>query len=88
MNIIYTRSVMKDVQAIKQEKTKNQIRKTIEEIKNARSLQEVSGIRKMKGHSTAYRIRIGNCRLGLLFEQDTVILMRFLKRSDIYNVFP
>ena len=42
----------------------------------------------MKGHSYAYRIRIGDYRLGFYFEDNTIFLARFLKRSDIYKVFP
>lgn len=88
MKIIYTKAVAKDVGGIKEDKVKDRIRRAIAEIKKADTLREVSGVRKMKGHPTAFRIRIGNYRLGLLFEKDTVTLMRFLKRSDIYKVFP
>jgi mRNA interferase RelE/StbE len=42
----------------------------------------------MKGHSIAYRIKSGNYRMGFYKELDQVELARFLKREDIYKVFP
>ncbi|GIK72728.1 MAG: hypothetical protein BroJett021_17160 [Chloroflexota bacterium] len=35
-----------------------------------------------------YRIRVGDYRLGLALEGDTVILVRFLHRKEIYRYFP
>jgi mRNA interferase RelE/StbE len=45
-------------------------------------------LKKMKGHSIAYRIKSGNYRMGFYKELDQVELARFLKREDIYKVFP
>ncbi|MBP1468695.1 type II toxin-antitoxin system RelE/ParE family toxin [Candidatus Chloroploca sp. M-50] len=35
-----------------------------------------------------YRIRIGDYRLGLFVEDDTITVVRFLHRRDIYRYFP
>lgn len=42
----------------------------------------------MKAKGSYYRIRIGNYRLGLKQEQDTLTLLRFMHRKDIYTYFP
>ena len=42
----------------------------------------------MSGHSDAYRIRIGDYRLGIYYYEDTVTITRFVKREDIYKLFP
>ena len=42
----------------------------------------------MKGYAVSYRIRIGNCCLGIYFENDTVKLARIVHRKDIYKYFP
>ncbi|PVW17292.1 type II toxin-antitoxin system RelE family toxin [Marixanthomonas spongiae] len=88
MNLVYTKAITKDVRKIKDQKTKNAVLEIIQNIKKASTLKEVPSLKKMSGHPSAYRIRIGIYRMGLYFEDDTVILARFLKRNDIYKVFP
>jgi len=54
----------------------------------ARVIADIRNIKKLKGHSTAYRIRVGDYRIGILFEDNTVNIMRILPRKDIYKLFP
>ena len=42
----------------------------------------------MRGEGRHYRIRIGEHRLGMTQDGDTIILRRFLHRSQIYRNFP
>jgi mRNA interferase RelE/StbE len=35
-----------------------------------------------------YRIRLGDYRVGLKIENNTVCFVRFLHRKDIYRYFP
>ena len=79
---------MKDVKKIKDPKLKDKILSVIEDMKEASKLEELRSLKKLSGHPTAYRIRIGDYRLGFYFEEDTIMLARFLKRSDIFKVFP
>jgi mRNA-degrading endonuclease RelE of RelBE toxin-antitoxin system len=44
--------------------------------------------KKIKTHEAAYRIRIGNYRLGFFYEHHEVIFSRILHRKDIYKYFP
>ena len=44
---------------------------------------------KMKGHPEAYRVRVGVYRLGCYVKSDNkIIIARFVKRNDIYKLFP
>jgi len=88
MNIIFLNSFKKDIKKIKSSTLKAKIRNSIITIENAETLKEIKNNKKLSGSYFAYRIRIGNYRLGYYFENDTVELARFLKRSDIYKVFP
>ena len=88
MKVIYLRSVVKDVKKIKDPKLKDKILSVIKEMKEASKLEELRSLKKLSGHPTAYRIRIGDYRLGFYFEDGTIMLARFLKRSDIFKVFP
>ncbi len=45
-------------------------------------------IKKLSGHVSAYRLRIGDYRVGFFIVDETVILDRVVHRKDIYKVFP
>lgn len=88
MKIIYKKSIVKDVKNINDKNLILKIENIINEIKLAENISEVKNVRRLKGHSDAFRIRIGDYRLGFFLENDEVILCRFLKRNDIYKLFP
>ena len=88
MKIIYNRALLKDVKKITNKKLQQKIEDAIIEIKNAHHLCDLKSLKRLKGHPFAYRIRIGDYRLGFYFEDNTIELIRFLKRNDIYKVFP
>ena len=52
------------------------------------ALSKIPNTKKLQGHKTAYRTRIGNYRLGFFFEDEVIILARFIHRKDIYKLFP
>ena len=45
-------------------------------------------LRKLRGSDRYYRIRVGEYRVGLSVEGDTVTFVRFLHRKDVYRYFP
>lgn len=88
MNIIYSRLALKDVKKVKDEKLKLALLELINDLKKAENLLDVNGIKKMSGHPDAYRVRIGDYRLGIYCSNNEVIIARFVKRNDIYKLFP
>lgn len=88
MDINYSKAVIKDVQKVKDQKLISKIDSVVKAVKEAETIEDVSGVKKMKGHSSAYRIRIGDYRLGFYLLGNTVLLARFVKRNDIYKLFP
>lgn len=60
----------------------------VQQISEAENLTEVSGIRKMNGYNSYYRKRIGSYRIGFEKVGDEIVLIRVLKREDIYKKFP
>ena len=50
----------------------------ISTIEISNHLNEISGIKKLKGHKSAYRIRIGDYRIGLFYEKNHVELARIV----------
>jgi mRNA interferase RelE/StbE len=61
----------------------------IETAREIESIRALPNIKKLKGYSNAYRVRLGKYRVGLLtIENDTISFERCLHRDKIYNVFP
>ena len=88
MKVEYLKQFSKDVLKINDESLKDNLFGIIINIKNTQNLNQIANIKKLKGHSEAYRIRIGKYRLGFYFDEEVVELARFAKREDIYKLFP
>jgi mRNA interferase RelE/StbE len=88
MKIVFLNSFLKDVKKIKDPKTARNIEQLIFDLKKANFIEELKNIKKLKGYSIAFRIKTGNYRMGVYKELEHIELARFLKREDIYKVFP
>jgi len=89
MELLYGKKFSKDLDAIRHEtKIKEQLLKLIELIRAAESLTDLKGLRKIEGYQAYFRIKVADYRLGIKVEQNTVELIRFLHRKDIYRRFP
>ena len=88
MKVEFKASFARDLKKIKDKTLKSRVKGVIEAVEQAQGLQEIEGLRKLRGDAGYYRIRLGEYRLGLLVEGDTVTLVRFLHRRDIYRYFP
>ena len=88
MKILFEEGFLKDVSKIKDKKLSGRIDGIICKIKMAEDLQEISGVKKLKGFQTYYRIRIGDYRIGLELSDNSVIFSCFAHRKDIYKYFP
>ena len=78
----------KDIEKIRMQSVKDDIATAIEQVEQADSLSSVINLKKLKGFKTAYRIRIGNYRIGVFVDGDTVEFARVVHRRDVYKVFP
>jgi len=88
MNIVFTKHFAKDVDKELNEQQKQQLAQILISITQSKTLSEISDCKKLKGFKNAYRIRMGNYRIGFLFEDETVKLSRVLNRKDVYKYFP
>jgi mRNA interferase RelE/StbE len=88
MKILYYKSFEKDLSKIKDPKLSLAVELAIKQIKLANRLSELINVKKMKGHKLAYRIRIGDYRIGFLFENNIVSLSAIGDRKDFYKSFP
>ncbi len=88
MKIKYHKSLEKDLRRINDKMVKQKLKLIILEMKEAKFLDELSSVKKLAGHPNAFRMRVGTYRLGFYYENITLILSRFVKRNDIYKLFP
>jgi mRNA interferase RelE/StbE len=87
MKYQYANSFIKDSQGLP-ESVRSHIGKLIQDIQAANHFQEIQHVKKMKGASNAYRIRIGDYRVGIFLLEGEVVFTRVLHRREIYRYFP
>ncbi len=73
---------------IKNPKLDERVLQIIEEIEKAEQLKDIRNIKKLKGYRNAYRIRIGDFRLGFYLENDTLTFDFVGMRKEFYRFFP
>ena len=88
MKVEFLRRFSKDLDEVRTKSTKESVIRIIELMEVVDGLEKIPNIKKLKGHKSAYRVRIGDYRLGFFFENSTILLARFLHRKDIYRIFP
>jgi mRNA interferase RelE/StbE len=85
----YLPSFIKDLKKLKQTPAYSQIRSTaLETIPQCQNLTEINNLKKIKGSKNAYRIRVGDYRIGVFIKNETVIFSRVLHRKEVYRYFP
>lgn len=88
MKVGFRSSFLKDIKALKDRSLKERIKAAIAQVESAANLQAVANLKKLKGGSDLYQIRIGDYRLGLVCEEGTVTFVRCLHRREIYRYLP
>lgn len=60
----------------------------IEELEKATALSEITNCKKLTGFKNAYRIRLGEYRIGFFGDKTSIDLVRVLPRKEMYRYFP
>jgi mRNA interferase RelE/StbE len=88
LKVAFRESFLRDVRAVKEKSVLRRVREVIEHIENVSTPAEIPNLKKLKGQGTYFRIRIGDYRVGVKVEADTVTFVRLLNRKDVYKYFP
>jgi mRNA interferase RelE/StbE len=88
MRVEFLTKFNKDLDRISLPFVRKSIIKVIQQVESARSLADVPNSKKLSGYKSAYRIRIGEYRIGIFVVGDLVQFGRVVNRKDIYKVFP
>ena len=81
MKTLYEKSFLKDIKKVKKQKILDALDRIITDIKTTESLNLIPNIKKLRGHHSAYRIRLGEYRLGFFLENETIVFSRFLNEG-------
>ena len=79
----------RDMRRIRNSAMRRRVDAKISEMRAAARIRDVSNVRRLSTTTGRhYRIKIGHYRIGVTFEDDTAVLIRFGHRSDFYRSFP
>lgn len=88
MKILISKKAYKEISKLSlkmQEVTAN----VLEEIIESENIEQVVNAKKMRGHSSAYKIWLsGEYRMGLFVKDNIAYITTVKLRSTIYNTFP
>ncbi len=88
MNFEFEKAFVKDFRKLKNNELASSILEVIKQVSEATSPNEIINLKKLSGYKSAFRIRIGDYRIGVIIEKNTVTFVAFAHRKEIYNRFP
>ena len=88
MRTTFRSSFARDLKKIKDRALLQEISSLIHEVEKAEGIQEIDNLKKLPGTTTFYRIRVGDYRVGITIQEDTIEFVRCLNRREIYRFFP
>lgn len=89
MKVVFLKTLKKDIEKLKDNNIKIELKQVIHGIEQANTLQSIDNLNKLRGYySMTYRIKIREYRLGLYHQNNIVYLARFVKKEDVHQVFP
>ncbi len=88
MQVEFLEKFNRDLDKISNKSLHSSLVKIIERVENAKNIFEISNVKKLSGHKSAYRIRIGDYRIGIFIDNNLVQFGRVAHRKDIYKIFP
>ena len=88
MKTAFRKSFVRDVKKVKAKAVLDGVRHAIERVEAAAGLRDAGDLTKMVGTANCYRIRVGDYRIGVVVEGNTVEFVRCLPRRDLYRFFP
>jgi len=88
MNFEFEKAFVRDFRKVKDKELAIAIQEAIKQVAQASEINEINNLKKLTGYKSAFRIRIGNYRIGIIIENNTVTFVAFAHRKDIYKRFP
>jgi mRNA interferase RelE/StbE len=89
LKVEYRKIFLKDLKKLKNQPVYQQIYDlAFTVLPAATDLTTLPNVKALVGTTNRYRIRVGNYRIGLELNGETLEIMRVLHRRDFYRYFP
>lgn len=88
MKTAFRESFDADLAVITDASLLRRLRKIIEQVEGAQTFQQIPNLKRLEASGKYYRIRVGDYRVGFVFERGAVTFVRCLNRKEIYRYFP
>ena len=88
MKSVFLASFLSDVKKLRDGKVRYSVAQAITRVERASTVANIPSLKRLSGHHSYFRIRIGDWRIGLKIDLDTVTFVRCLHRREIYRFFP
>ena len=89
MKVRFDKSFVKALDRIQDPNVLKRIESVLLKAEKASALSEPTNLKKLKGYTSYYRIKIGDYRLGLeTLSADEIRFITVLHRKEIYRKFP
>ncbi len=88
MQVDFTKHFARQVDELRSDALRDKLRMVVHTVMEATTIRDIPNLKKLKGHASAYRIRLGDYRIGLFIEEKQVLFAAFEHRKDIYQRFP
>lgn len=84
----FEKSFVRDFRKLNSKVLAKVLNECIQTISDAKSINEIPTLKKLTGYKNAFRIRIGDYRIGVIINDETVTFVAFAHRKEIYRKFP
>ena len=89
MKVNYLPSFIRDLKTPKKSPVYSSLYSLVfQEILNYNSPEQIPNLKKLRGDDPAYRIRLGDYRIGVFIDGETITFARVKPQRDIYRYFP
>ena len=88
MQIEFTRKFKKQIESLNDRTIRLKVLSIIDAVVVAEKMVDFPNLKKLAGYKNQYRIRLGNYRIGISINDQTVIFAALDHRSNIYKYFP
>ena len=88
MKFEFEKAFVKDFRKLKSKELAGSLSEAIKQVSEASTTGQIANLKKLSGYKSAFRIRIGDFRIGVIIENSVVIFVAFAHRKDIYKRFP
>jgi mRNA interferase RelE/StbE len=87
MEVKIDKTFQKDTRKIKDKVLLTKIAEVILSVQQAEKINQIKNLKKLKGSSGKFRIKIGDYRIGIIVLESSIEFIRCLHRKDIYKHF-